>query len=124
MLIIIFIFADEASECGDYRDTSSTINTSRKHRDWAAQVESEQQEETGYSTDSMIHSAALIRGAAGRGGRRGWRRGRPPLPTREGVLMINNLLFLFAFSTYLLHIYLYLNAHTHNKIMHRMYVDK
>ncbi|CAF0992025.1 unnamed protein product [Adineta steineri] len=73
---------DEASECGDA--ASSTVSTSRKHRDWAAQVESEQQQEAGYSTDSMIHSATLPRGAGGRGGRRGWRRGRPPLPDRQG----------------------------------------
>ena len=80
---IIFIFADEASECGDA--SSSTLPTSRKHRDWAAQVESEQQQETGYSTDSVIDSATLPRGAGGRGGRRGWRRARPPLPHREGA---------------------------------------
>jgi fragile X mental retardation protein len=73
---------DEASECGDA--ASSTVSTTRKHRDWAAQVESEQQQEAGYSTDSMIHSATLPRGAGGRGGRRGWKRGRPPLPYREG----------------------------------------
>ena len=81
---IIFIFADEASECGD-ASSSSTFTTSRKHRDWAAQVESEQQQETGYSTDSVIDSATLPRGAGGRGGRRGWRRARPPLPHREGA---------------------------------------
>lgn len=81
--IIIFIFTDEASECGDAASSANT--TSRKHRDWAAQVESEQQQEAGYSTDSMIHSATLPRGAGGRGGRRGWKRGRPPLPMREGV---------------------------------------
>ncbi|CAF0907541.1 unnamed protein product [Adineta ricciae] len=73
---------DEASECGDA--ASSTVGTGRKFRDWAAQVESEQQQEAGYSTDSMIHSATLPRGAGGRGGRRGWQRGRPPLPNRQG----------------------------------------
>ncbi|CAF3368877.1 unnamed protein product [Rotaria socialis] len=73
---------DEASECGDA--SSSTISTSRKRRDWAAEVESEQQHETGYSTDSMIQSNSLPRGAGGRGGRRGWKRSRPPLPTHTG----------------------------------------
>ncbi|CAF4674530.1 unnamed protein product [Rotaria sp. Silwood1] len=73
---------DEASECGDA--ASSSVSTSRKHRDWSAQVDSEQQQEAGYSTDSMIHSATLPRGAGGRGGRRGWKRGRPPLPIHEG----------------------------------------
>ncbi|CAF5109172.1 unnamed protein product, partial [Rotaria magnacalcarata] len=76
---------DEASECGDAA-ASSSVSTSRKHRDWAAQVESEQQQEAGYSTDSIIHSATLPRGAGGRGGRRGWKRGRPPLPMREGYV--------------------------------------
>lgn len=78
-------YADEASECGDAG--SSNVSTTRKIRDWAAQVESEQQQETGYSTDSMIHSATLPRGGGGggRGGRRGWQRGRPPLPYREGA---------------------------------------
>ena len=76
-------YTDEASECGDA--ASSTVSTTRKHRDWSAQVDSEQQQETGYSTDSMIHSATLPRGAGGRGGRRGWKRGRPPLPYREGA---------------------------------------
>ncbi|CAF3467727.1 unnamed protein product [Rotaria sp. Silwood1] len=73
---------DEASEYGDV--SSSTISTSRKHRDWAAQVESEQQHETGYSTDSMIQPNNLPRGAGGRGGRRGWKRSRPPLPIHKG----------------------------------------
>ncbi|CAF3041917.1 unnamed protein product [Rotaria sp. Silwood2] len=73
---------DEASECGDA--LSSTISTGRKHRDWAAQVESEQQRETGYSTDSMIQLNNLPRGAGGRGGRRGWKRSRPPLPVHKG----------------------------------------
>lgn len=73
---------DEASECGDA--ASATVRTSRKHNDWSEQVDSEEQQEAGYSTDSMIHSATLPRGAGGRGGRRGWRRGRPPLPYREG----------------------------------------
>ncbi|CAF3639686.1 unnamed protein product [Rotaria sordida] len=73
---------DEASECGDA--ASSSVSTSRKHRDWSAQVDSEQQQEIGYSTDSMIQSATLPRGAGGRGGRRGWKRGRPPLPIHEG----------------------------------------
>ncbi|CAF2998129.1 unnamed protein product [Rotaria socialis] len=76
---------DEASECGDAA-ASSSASTSRKHRDWAAQVESEQQQEAGYSTDSMIHSATLPRSAGERGGRRGWKRGRPPLPMREGYV--------------------------------------
>ena len=89
-VIIIFVFTDEASECGD---ASSSIR--RKHRDWAAQVESEQQQEAGYSTDSMIQSATLPRGAGGRGGRRGWKRGRPPLPTHEGVRTINTFFLLF-----------------------------
>ncbi|CAF1166271.1 unnamed protein product [Rotaria sordida] len=73
---------DEASEYGDA--SSSTINTSRKYRDWAAQVESEQQHETGYSTDSMIQLNNLPRGTGGRGGRYGWKRSRPPLPIHKG----------------------------------------
>lgn len=82
----MFVFTDEASECGDA--SSTTVNTGRKYHDWAAQVESEQQQETGYSTDSMINSTKSPRGAGGRRGGRGWRRGRPPLPIREGVLKI------------------------------------
>ncbi|UJR15808.1 hypothetical protein I4U23_002738 [Adineta vaga] len=82
---------DEASECGDA--TSSTVSTGRKFPDWAAQVESEQQQEAGYSTDSMINSATLPRGAGGRGGRRGWKRGRPPIPNRQGVHIINDACF-------------------------------
>lgn len=73
---------DEASECGDA--ASSTMSTGRKYRDWHTQVDSEQQQETGYNTDSLINAATLPRGAGGRGGRRGWKRGRPPLPNREG----------------------------------------
>jgi len=93
-VIEIVPYADEASEYGDA--ASSTVSTSRKHRNWAAQVESEQQQETGYSTDSMIDSATLPRGACGRGGRRGWRRGRPPLPNREGV-HINKVCYFYFF---------------------------
>jgi len=75
---------DEASECGDA--ASSTMSIGRKYRDWHTQVDSEQQQEGGYNTDSLINAATLPRGAGGRGGggRRGWKRGRPPLPHREG----------------------------------------
>lgn len=90
--IIIFIFTDEASECGDA--SSATISTNRKHQDWAAQVESEQQQETDYNTDSMIQPSTVPRGSAGRGGRHGWRRGKPPVPNREGVLTTNIFCFL------------------------------
>jgi len=79
---------DEASECGDA--ASSTMSIGRKYRDWHTQVDSEQQQEGGYNTDSLINAATLPRGAGGRGGggRRGWKRGRPPLPHREGVHQI------------------------------------
>jgi hypothetical protein len=90
--IIMFIFTDEASECGD-ASSSTIISTNPKHRDWAAQVDSEEQQETGDNTDSIVQSSTLPRGAGGRGGRRGWKRGRPPLPTREGVLAINIFCF-------------------------------
>jgi hypothetical protein len=85
------IFIDEASECGDHQDVSRSTATSanRKHHDWSAQVDSEQQQETGYSTDSMIPSDTLPRGnSSRRGGQRGSKRGRPPLPNRQGVLAI------------------------------------
>ena len=94
--MIVFIFTDEASECGDA--ASSTVGTGRQFRDWAAQVESEQQQEAGYSTDSMIHSATLPRGAGGRGGRRGWQRGRPPLPNRQGVHITMSAFLNFSFA--------------------------
>ena len=81
-------FADEASECGDQRDVSNS-NANRKHRDWSTQVDSEQQQETGYSTDSMIPSENSSRGNRNRrGDGRGWKRGRPPLPTRPGGICI------------------------------------
>lgn len=93
--MIKFIFADEASECGDA--SSTTMNTSRKQRDWAAQVESEQQHETGYNTDSMVNSTTVPRGTRGRRGGRGWKRGRPPLPTREGVFAIYINIYLYMY---------------------------
>ncbi|CAF0911818.1 unnamed protein product [Didymodactylos carnosus] len=65
---------DEASECGDYEVKS--------HRDWAATVESEteslQLDSTDYNTDTMSNRS-MGRGNS-RGGRRNWKRGRPPLP--------------------------------------------
>lgn len=92
---MLLTFTDEASECGDHHNVSN-----RKHRDWSTQVDSEQQQETGYSTDSMIPSETSIRGnanrrggAGGGAGRRGWKRGRPPLPTRPGGIC--SFFFLF-----------------------------
>jgi hypothetical protein len=43
----------------------------------------------------MIHTATLPRGAGGRDGRRGWGRGRPPLPNRQGVHINKILLSIF-----------------------------
>lgn len=96
------VYADEASECGDA--ASSTMSTGRKYRDWHTQVDSEQQQETGYNTDSLINAATLPRGAGGRGGRRGWKRGRPPLPNREGVHKLKLISHSFCFF-FFLHIY-------------------
>jgi hypothetical protein len=86
----VFIFTDEASEYGDQRDaTGSNSRSTRRHHDWSAQVDSEQKQETGYSTDSVIYTDTVPRGTgARRGGRRGWQRGYPPLPNHQGVLAI------------------------------------
>ncbi|CAF1231174.1 unnamed protein product, partial [Didymodactylos carnosus] len=69
---------DEASECGDYNEV-------KLHRDWAATVESEtesvQLDQTGYNTDTMSNRTTG-RGNS-RGGRRSWKRGRPPLPISD-----------------------------------------
>ena len=103
--IMIFIFTDEASE---YDDTSSSkINTSRKHHDWAAQVESEQQHKTDYSTNSMIQSATLPRSDDRQRRRRSLKHGRPSLPVRKGLLAIN-IFFLLSLSARLTTLYLYL----------------
>jgi hypothetical protein len=77
-----YVFVDEASECGD--GSLSMIGKSRKHRDWAAEVESEQQQEMSVNADSITDPATVSRDAGERGGRRGWRRARPS-NNREGA---------------------------------------
>ena len=88
--IPVLIFADEASESGDTASSTvpTTTTTARKHRDWSAQVDSEQaqqQQELGYNADSTTESATLPRDTGARGGRRGWRRGQSGYD-REGML--------------------------------------
>jgi hypothetical protein len=77
--IIIFIFTDETNEIGD--ESSSKVTTGQKQRDWASQVENEQQQEAEYSTDSMSQSNTLPKDP----GRRGRRRGRK----RNNIIIIN-----------------------------------
>ena len=85
LAFIPLIFLDEASESGDA--TSSTVSTARKHRDWSAQVDSEQAQELGYNAESTAESATLPRDTGARGGRRGWRRGQPSF-NREGLPLL------------------------------------
>jgi hypothetical protein len=70
--LTLFIFTDEASETTGDASSSSTKSTGLKHRDWAAQVESEQQEDADYIADNLSQSNSLPIDA-GRG-RRGQRR--------------------------------------------------
>jgi hypothetical protein len=72
--VIIFIFTDETNEIGN--EPSSTISTNQKPLDWATQVESEEQLEADYSTDSMSQSNTVPKDASERGRRRGRRRNK------------------------------------------------
>lgn len=77
-----FIFTDDMSESGDA--SSSTINPSQKHSDWATQVENAQQEEVDHSTDDTIQSTR----GGNRGRQRDWRHNRSTY-VDKGVFTIN-----------------------------------
>lgn len=80
---MIFLLTDEASEFGDQREK---VILNRKQRSGSVQTEGAQRQETGYSTDSMLPPEAQSGPTMSkRGGRRGGKRGRPPLPTSQGV---------------------------------------
>jgi len=89
--IIVFVSADETSEVGD-KPSSSTTSDSRKRLDWAAQVESEQQEEADDTIQLTPPPQANEEHSEPRSGKRGKRRGwknSKPSYVDEGVLTIN-----------------------------------
>jgi len=95
--VIIFIFTDETNEIGN--ESSSTISTNQKPLDWATQVESEEQLEADYSTDSMSNSNTVPKDANERGRRRGRRRNKSRLLIMPySVLTIYTPAFVFLLS--------------------------
>ena len=72
---------DEASECGDA--SAQPTGNIRKHRDWASQVDSEQQE-TGYNTDSAVESGSNPQGVDPQSNRRERHYDRPNYASRPG----------------------------------------
>ncbi len=88
--IIVFVFTDETSEVVD-APASTIVSDSRKRLDWAAQVESEQQEEADDTIQLPPSPKPIEEHSEPRSGKRGKRRGWKNSKSSyvdEGVLTI------------------------------------
>lgn len=95
--MILFIFADETNESGDA--SSATISATPKSRDWAAQVDSAEQEEAENDADNLSQTNSLPRENRGRPYRGRRRRNTSLLLfTYQRVIAINTSALFLTFS--------------------------